>query len=294
MGESSAEQLYRGARIALLTQHGKERVLAPLFASGLGAQLVVAEGFDTDTLGTFTREVDRAGTQLEAARRKAEIAIELSGADIGLGSEGAFVPGPFGLGSWNIEALVLVDRARGIEIIGRAGAAGRHLHGSVATLAELVAFATRAGFPEHGLVLRPNDERDPRVVKGINTQAALEKAFEKAHEQGHEQAVRHATGGVVFVESELRAHLNPTRMASIGEAGRDLVARMKCACPACGLPGFGAIGQVPGLPCRDCGAPTRQPVAEEFGCVRCEHREERPLRDAAESADPSVCDYCNP
>jgi hypothetical protein len=286
MGESSAEQLYRGARIALLTQHGKERVLAPLFASGLGAQLVVAEGFDTDTLGTFTREVDRAGTQLEAARRKAEIAIELSGADIGLGSEGAFVPGPFGLGSWNIEALVLVDRARGIEIIGRAGAAGRHLHGSVATLAELVAFAARAGFPEHGLVLRPNDERDPRVVKGINTQAALETAFEKA--------VRHATRGVVFVESELRAHLNPTRMASIGESGRDLVARMKCACPACGVPGFGAIGQVPGLPCRDCGAPTRQPVAEEFGCVRCEHREERPLRDAAESADPAVCDYCNP
>ena len=286
MGESSAEQLYRGARIALLTQHGKERVLAPLFASGLGAQLVVAEGFDTDTLGTFTREVDRAGTQLEAARRKAEIAIELSGADIGLGSEGAFVPGPFGLGSWNIEALVLVDRARGIEILGRAGAAGRHLHGSVATLAELVAFAARAGFPEHGLVLRPNDERDPRVVKGINTQAALETAFEKA--------VRHATRGVVFVESELRAHLNPTRMASIGEAGRDLVARMKCACPACGLPGFGAVGPVPGLLCRDCGAPTRQPVAEEFGCVRCEHREERPLRDAAESADPAVCDYCNP
>jgi hypothetical protein len=286
MGESSAEQLYRGARIALLTQHGKERVLAPLFASELDTTLVVEGGFDTDALGTFTREVPREGTQLEAARRKAEIAIERSGAEIGLGSEGAFVPGPFGLGSWNIEALVLVDRARGIEIIGRAGAAGRHLHASVATLAELVAFATRAGFPEHGLVLRPNDERDPRVVKGINTQAALVRAFE--------QVVREATGGVVFVENDLRAHFNPTRMASIGEAGRDLVARMKCACPACGLPGFGAVGQVPGLPCRDCGAPTRHPVAEEFGCVRCEHREERPLRDAAESADPSVCDYCNP
>jgi hypothetical protein len=261
-------------------------VLAPLFASELDATLVVEGGFDTDALGTFTREVPREGTQLEAARRKAEIAIERSGAEIGLGSEGAFVPGPFGLGSWNIEALVLVDRVRGIEIIGRAGAAGRHLHASVATLAELVAFATRAGFPEHGLVLRPNDERDPRVVKGINTQAPLVRAFE--------QVVREATVGVVFVENDLRAHFNPTRMASIGEAGRDLVARMKCACPACGLPGFGAVGQVPGLPCRDCGAPTRHPVAEEFGCVRCEHREERPLRDAAESADPSVCDYCNP
>ncbi|MEY3144161.1 MAG: hypothetical protein RLY21_2654 [Planctomycetota bacterium] len=286
MDSLSNQEPYRGACIALLTQHGKERVLAPLFDRELGARLSVVRGIDTDTLGTFTREVQREGTQIEAARRKAEIAIERSGAEIGLGSEGAFVPGPFGLGSWNIEALVLVDRARGIEIVGRAGAPGRHLYASIATREELAAFATRAGFPGHGLVLRPNDERDPRFVKGIDSRAALEQAYDAA--------VRQSAHGTVFVESELRAHLNPTRMASIGEAGRDLVARMKCACPACGLPGFGAIAQVPGLPCRDCGAPTRQPVAEEYGCVRCEQREERPLRGAAESADPSVCDYCNP
>ena len=78
MGVTSAEQLYRGARIALLTQHGKERVLAPLFALELDATLVVEGGFDTDALGTFTREVDRAGTQLEAARRKAEIACPIA------------------------------------------------------------------------------------------------------------------------------------------------------------------------------------------------------------------------
>jgi len=286
MGEASAEQLYRGARIALLTQHGKERVLAPVFASGLGARLVVAEGFDTDALGTFTREVDRAGTQLEAARRKAEIAIELSGADIGLGSEGAFVPGPFGLGSWNIEALVLVDRVRGIEVVGRAGAAGRHLHATVRSTDELAAFAARAGFPEHGLVVRPNDERDPRIVKGLVSAAALDAAFAEAQ--------RWSKDGAVFVESELRAHLNPTRMSVIGEAGRDLVTRLSTACPSCGSPGFGVVGQIQGLPCADCGAPTRHPIADELGCVRCGHRAERALRDGAESADPGVCDYCNP
>lgn len=286
MGKPSDAQPYRGACIALLTQHGKEQVLAPLFVSELGARLEVARGFDTDTLGTFTREVAREGTQIEAARRKAEIAIDRTGAKVGLGSEGAFVPGPFGLGSWNIEVLVLVDRVRGIEVIGRAGAAGRHLHGTVASRGQLHEFAARAGFPEHGLVLRPNDERDPRFVKGIRTPEALDAAFDEVR--------RAADGGAVFVESELRAHLNPTRMATIAAAGRDLVARLGSACPACGLPGFGAVGQVPGLPCRDCGAPTRHPLAEEFGCVRCEHREERAPADGPADADPAVCDYCNP
>lgn len=286
MVDSQASEIYSGARIALLTQHGKERVLAPLCASGLGAVLEVVRGFDTDSLGTFTREIPREGTQLEAARRKAEIAIDRSGAGIGLGSEGAFVPGPFGLGSWNIELLVFVDRARGIEVVGRANAAGRHLHATVRTRDELAAFAVRAGFPEHGLVVRPDNERDPRVVKGLVTHETLERAFE--------DAVRQSSGGGVFVESDLRAHLNPTRMATIAAAGRDLIARLGCACPACGTPGFGPAGFVPGLPCRDCGAPTRQPLAEELGCVRCEHSEVRPLREVPEAADPAVCDYCNP
>lgn len=286
MDRASGFNTYRGARIALLTQHGKEQVLAPLFLSQLGARLEVARGFDTDTLGTFTREIPREGTQLEAARRKATVAIERSGAEIGLGSEGAFVPGPFGLGSWNVEVLVLVDRIRDIEVVGRAGAAGLHLHAGVRTRDELLAFASRAGFPEHGLVVRPGDEHDPRVAKGLRTPDALEAAFDAAR--------RVAADGVVFVESELRAHLNPTRMTTIAAAGRDLVARLGLACPACGSPGFGAVGQVPGLPCRDCGAPTRHPVAEEFGCVRCAHREERAPAGGPESADPAVCDYCNP
>jgi hypothetical protein len=286
MGESSAEQLYRGARIALLTQHGKERVLAPLFASGLGARLEVARGFDTDALGTFTREIARDGTQIEAARRKAEIAIERSGSGIGLGSEGAFVPGPFGLGSWNIEVLVFVDRSREIEVVGRAAAAGRHLHATVRTPAELAAFAARAGFPAHGLVVRPDDERDPRIAKGLAGQDALDAAFA--------EAARRSKDGAVFVESELRAHFNPTRMAVIGDAGRDLVERLLRACPACGSPGFGVVGAVPGLPCRDCGAPTRSSIAEEFGCVRCGHREQHAVRGGADAADPAVCDHCNP
>jgi hypothetical protein len=70
---------YSGRRVALLTQHGKERVIAPVLDAALGCRVERVNGFDTDLIGTFTRDIPRTGTQVEAARRKARIGMELSG-----------------------------------------------------------------------------------------------------------------------------------------------------------------------------------------------------------------------
>lgn len=48
--------------IALLTQHGKEAVLKPALDAALGCKVVHVTGFDTDQLGTFTRDIDRKDT----------------------------------------------------------------------------------------------------------------------------------------------------------------------------------------------------------------------------------------
>ena len=67
-------------------------------------------GYDTDQLGTFTRDIPRPGSQLEAARRKARMGMSLSGLPVGLASEGSFAPDPFtGMFTWNVEMLVLID-----------------------------------------------------------------------------------------------------------------------------------------------------------------------------------------
>jgi hypothetical protein len=240
--------------------------------------------FDTDTLGTFTRDVPRAGTQLQAARRKARLAIEHSGAALGLGSEGAFVPGPLGIGSWNLELVVLVDAIRGIEIVGRAWQPGLHHHGVVRTNAELQALVERAGFPEHAVLLRPDGADDPRIRKGLQDWTALSTAFAAA--------LRESAQGRVFVENDLRAHVHPGRMRNIGLAGHDLVTRVAELCAACGMPGYGFVERVAGRPCAACGEPTREPIADEYGCVNCARRERRP-RDPG-LADPGRCDRCNP
>jgi hypothetical protein len=283
MGSTAARDLC-GETFAIVTQHEKQRALGPVLRERLDAELVVIDDIDTDALGTFTRDIPRTGTQLEAARKKARLALD-RGYVCGLGSEGAFIPGPFGIGSYDLEIVVFVDAVQGIEVVGRALEPGLHVHGVVDSPDALWPLARRAGFPEHGLVIRPDDEHHQWTRKGIRTERDLLDAFIDAQQMSREDRV--------FVETDLRAHQNPTRMVTIGKAAVDLVERLSCRCPACATPGFGLIERVPGRPCRWCGTPTSEPAADELGCVRCPHRERRPV-GGEPFADPGRCDRCNP
>lgn len=281
-----ADILYPGRRVALLTQHGKERVIAPVIEPALGCLVERVRGYDTDRLGTFTRHIARAGSQFDAARKKARIGMELAGLPLGLASEGAFGPDPMlGVIPWNVELLVFLDDESGVEIVGLAQGRANHQHVLAGEWAEAEVFARQAGFPAHHLVVRPEGENDLRHRKGVAGWADLEAAIRWAQSE--------AAGGRVFLETDLRAHANPTRMDMIHLAALDLVARLQSRCPSCAAPGFWLVERVAGLPCRDCGAPTRQPRAEVHACVRCAHRAVRERTDAL-FADPQRCDECNP
>jgi len=277
---------YHGQRVALLTQHGKEALLGPIFNEALGCKVELIAGYDTDTLGTFTRDIPRDGSQLEAARRKARIGAELGLCPIGLGSEGAFGADPFsGFMPWDAELVLWLDIESGFELVGFAEGPARNTHGKIKDWATMREFCARAGFPTHQLVVRPNDENDPRIHKGIADWRALEKAFD--------DAVRCSEFGIVFVENDLRAHCNPTRQDLIRRAGQNLIERMRSLCPRCQMPGFWVSGRIGGLPCQWCQQPTRELTAEVWSCAQCAHDEER-KRNVATFADPSHCDACNP
>lgn len=277
---------YAGRRLALLTRHGKERAIAPVLERRLGCRIERVEGFDTDQLGTFTREIPRAGTQLEAARKKARIGMELAGLPLGLASEGAFGPDPMvGMIPWNVEFLIFLDDEQGLEVAGMAQGKASHAHRLVTDRAAAAAFAREAGFPEHHLVVRPESENDPRLRKGIDAWPEFEAAFS--------WALARTASGQVFLETDLRAHANPMRMDMIRLAAENLAARLESLCPACGAPGFWLLERVPGLPCGECGAPTRETRAEVHGCLKCDCRVTHE-RTAPPYADPGRCDYCNP
>jgi hypothetical protein len=113
-------------RITLLTQHGKEQVINPVLESALGCTVEHIQGYDTDLLGTFTRDIPRDGTQLDAARKKARMGMTLSGLPVGVASEGSFGPDPFtGMFTWNVEMVVLLDDRTGLEVVGVSQAAAQ-------------------------------------------------------------------------------------------------------------------------------------------------------------------------
>ncbi|MBX9606980.1 MAG: hypothetical protein K2Y51_12205 [Gammaproteobacteria bacterium] len=283
---SASANVYAGERVALLTRHGKHAQIAPALEQALGCRVELVDSFDTDTLGTFTREVARAGTQRDAARRKAEIGMELVGARCGVASEGAFGADPFGgLLGWNVELVLWVDLVRGLEVAGWAQAPARLVQETVQSQAALEALAREAGFPDHGLVLRPEHEAHPRIVKDCQSWPALREAFVALRDE--------ARGGAVFVESDLRAHRNPARREVIALAAADLARRLAVACPRCAAPGYGVVDGLRGLPCGWCGAPTSQLRGERFGCALCGHGEDR-LWPEATQADPGNCARCNP
>ncbi len=277
---------YDGRRVALLTQHGKERVIAPALEPVLGCHIVLVAGYDTDRLGTFTRDIPRAGNQLEAARKKARMGIALSGLPLGLASEGSFGPDPFtGMFPWNRELLLFLDDERQLEIVGVAQGRATFAHCLTDDWSTAENFAREWGFPEHHLVVRPQSETDLRIRKAIQSHEQFRDAFAWARSE--------SDSGLVFLESDVRAHANPTRMNMIGLAAEDLARRIASLCPACGTPGYWTVEQLAGLSCASCGAPTGQTRADVLGCLTCEHREQRD-RTNPPFADPSRCNYCNP
>ena len=54
-------QLLSDRTAVLATMHQKERVMAPVLERELGVNILVPAELDTDTFGTFTREVKRLG-----------------------------------------------------------------------------------------------------------------------------------------------------------------------------------------------------------------------------------------
>ncbi|MHA7871426.1 MAG: DUF6671 family protein [Hyphococcus sp.] len=280
-----------GRRAALATMHGKEAAIAPVLKRRLGLDVVVPNAIDTDRFGTFSGETPRIGTVGETALAKARAGMKAAGLGAGLASEGTYGAHPvLPFAPGGSELLVYVDDELGIEIYESVIADDTNFSHIVASPeTALDDFLKTARFPSHGLTVKPHAPGDAAAflcLKGIQNHDALRDAVMScAGASDDNQAL---------IETDMRAHVNPTRMMLIGRAAEKLSARLACACPACAAPGFGRTGHAAGLPCRDCGGDTTLVRAEIFSCSACEYREERSRADGLREGDPAYCLFCNP
>lgn len=279
---------YRGARVALATMHSKDRAMQKPLRQRLAIALEVVSSIDTDVFGTFTGKIPRTGSMLDAARRKALSAIAATGLPYGVGSEGSFGPHPaMPFLPSGTELIAFVDRCRDLEI-SEVLRTHRTNFGSLTAgpRDDLSAFLKSARFPSHALVVSPNRPlgQKTRFQKGIVDARILTAAIV--------DACAHSADGRAQITTDMRAQVNPTRMASIRTLTRRLAERLATPCPACRAPGFGKREIERGLPCSDCGEPTELAMSHLERCVRCTFV--RRMSVADDFADPGSCLHCNP
>lgn len=280
---------YEGCTAVLCTKHGKEAAIAPPLRAMLGLAVYVPAGMDTDILGTFTGEIERVGTPLEVVIRKARMGMNATGLPFGLASEGSFGPDPrIPFIPVHHELLVFVDEQRQLQVVEQLVTNRTNYgHSTAASLEDLAGFLDRAGFPSHALVVRPNTGPETQLLyKGLRTVGALEEALR--------ECVSVSDDGLARVETDMRAHMNPLRLAVLRRLAFRLGCRLRTQCPSCGSPGWGVVDVIKGLPCEECGYPTELVSELVEACPCCAYRRNRPRDDGRRTASAGDCPRCNP
>lgn len=279
---------YRDKTCVIATMHEKEKAIAPPFLNTLGLKMIKTN-IDTDQLGTFTGEVERKGSPLVCVREKCEVAMKESKITIGIANEGSFGPHPFiPFLNCDHEILYFIDQERGFALHQTLLSTKTNYCAEAFSDPErLKTFCDQTLFPSHGLIVRPNKStKNNIIIKGIKQYDVLEDAFLKS--------CRLSDDGKALVETDMRAHMNPTRMEVIKELADSFSKRLDAPCPLCYNPGWGVIDTQKGLECEICRSETDMVKFEIFGCPKCLHKENRPRHDGLTFADPQYCRWCNP
>lgn len=278
--------VFCGRELVIAGIHGKELVIAPLLEKEFNTKCFVNKKFNTDAMGTFTGDIPRDLSPIDTLRQKCLKVMEWSGCTLGVANEGTFGTHPqIGLIPADTELVMLIDTENDLEITARFVSTHTNLS-SLETddFDELKNFALNVGFPSHGLIIRPSEENYSFMKKGIRDWFTLLAEFHRIEMQY----------GKVYVETDMRAMMNPTRMEVIESATNELIKKMKSLCPECKMPGYSVCDHKPGLQCADCGFPTRSPLSHIYLCNCCGHTEEKLYPHNKTGEDPMYCDHCNP
>jgi hypothetical protein len=278
--------MFKGRNLLIATKHEKEKVIAPILEKELGVKCFLASDLDTDKLGTFTGEVERKDDPVTTARKKCLMAMELANCDLAIASEGSFGSHPtIFFAPADDEFLLFLDKTNHLEIIARELSTETNFNGAeIKTKEELEEFTKNVKFPSHGLILKKDKDDFSEIVKGISSVKKLNSTFNHFI----------SSYGKAFIETDMRAMHNPTRMKVIEKATLKLANKINSLCPCCFTPGFGVTDGKSGLPCEQCSLPTRSTLSHIYTCQKCIYTKEEKYPNGKFTEDPMYCDYCNP
>lgn len=279
-------EMFTGRKLLIVTKHNKEKVIAPVLESALGVECFTSNLFDTDELGTFTGEIERKSDSITTVRDKCILAMELTGCDLAIASEGSFGAHPqIPFIPADDELVLLLDKKNNLEFIERELSTDTNFNGAeIQNKDELISFANSVKFPSHALILKKSKDDFTEMQKGITDWDSLLNAFQFILQENN----------AAFVETDMRAMFNPTRMNVIKKAVEKLVNKINSLCPKCSTPGFSITKSRGGLLCSLCSFPTRSTLSYIYSCQRCDFIQEKMYPHGKTTEEPTYCDFCNP
>ena len=267
----------------MATKHDKAKLVRQHFKDIL-AMAVQEVLVDTDVFGTFAGEIERVGTPLETAVKKAQLGIKTSGNPYAIASEGSVGPDPFfGFVNANIETMVFVDTELDIQVHETIKSNEITAFSTSTLKNDLGVFLQKTDFPNHAVIVKPHIGQGAH--KGIRDLRTLEKAITDSRDQ--------SADGEAIIESDLRAMCSPSRQKNISAVGLKLVQRLSHTCPECQTPGWGLKSYIRGVECSQCGELSEEAISREvMGCFKCEFTVLGAVINL--TLDPARCMSCNP
>jgi hypothetical protein len=278
--------MFEKRKLLIATKHHKESVIAPLFWKEFRNYCFTSDAFDTDSLGTFSGEIDRKEDALTTLREKCIIANKATNCDLVIASEGSFGVHPtLFFAQANEELIMLKDFKNKIEIVAKEISMETNFNGKLITNeADLLEFAEKVNFPSHAIILKSEETNYSKIIKGITDKNILLNSYNELKQEFKS----------VYAETDMRALFNPTRMKVIEKVTHKLVEKIKSLCPKCDFPGFDIVNAIPGLLCKNCSLPTRSTLSYLYKCEKCCFEKELMYPRGIKFEDPTFCDYCNP
>jgi len=219
--------IYKDKFLLLASKHRKEQAIEPIFREKMGCNLCV-EDIDTDQFGTFTGEIPRPLSAYETCILKAKHAANEKKYVLSIASEGSFGPHPSNPFIPHAhEIMVFVDLENDWVIAEQLVTPNTNYN--MMTIHQdtiLDSFVESVHFPSHALTLQSGD-RQNILEKGINSHDKLRDSLVLGFKKYNE----------LFIATDMRAMMNPTRMQTLAELAEKLAIRIMRSCPGCGIPG---------------------------------------------------------
>lgn len=278
--------MYNNQKVLCCSKHHKYQAFQPAFQMRLSTSVHEEHSFDTDTLGTFSIEVERKLSPKDAVIEKIHQALAHQSSDYSLAvaTEASFGEHPtVPMLPLHHETIAFYDTKKDKHLIFTQSTVDTNYYkNTIGSEDELIKLCKQFESSQASLILSTQDPGHS-VYKNIET---MNDALEAYHALKAE-----APFNRVLVQTDMRAMKNPLRMSFISELADMLAERLATPCPSCHEYGFGEHEVVYGQPCSDCSAPTPNKYGSRITCTECSYVDEQ-IDDSLSS--PYYCSVCNP